>query len=178
MVMQSKEKRSPRSQSDQKKRNLPWAWIALGAVVAVALAVVFWLIQNRHTFVIAEGETEVVVLLRNEKEATYRIKHEGRKPVDMQTLQVMLAGQILHVDVKQVTLVHDGQEVVLEPDGRLPAGTEMKLAPGDLFDVRVTMIGQTTGGNYLYGFRLGYAAGNRTRTDELVLEYEYKIFVE
>jgi len=178
MGTQSKEKRSPRSQADQKKQNRLGAWIGLGAVVVVALAVVFWQVQNRHTFVIAAGETDVIVLLRNEKEATYRIKHESRQPVDLQTLQVMLAGQILHVDVKQVTLVHGGQEVVLEPDGSLPAGTEMKLAPGDLFDVRVTMIGQTTGGNYLYGFRLGYAAGNRTRTDELVLEYEYKIFVE
>ena len=178
MVTQSKEKRSPRPQADQKKENRLRIWIWPGALVVLALVVLFWLVQNRHTFVITEGETEVVVLLRNEKEATYRIKHEGRKPVDMQTLKVMLAGQILHVDIKQVTLVHGGQEVILEPDGRLPSGTEMKLAPGDLFDVRVTMIGQTTGGNYMYGFRLGYAAGNRTVTDELVLEYEYKIFVE
>jgi hypothetical protein len=89
----------------------------------------------------------------------------------------MLAGQILHVDVKQVTLVHAGQEVVLEPDGSLPTGMEIMLAPGDTFDVRVTMIGQTTGGNYLYGFRISYE-GDRVRTTELVLEYEYKIFVE
>lgn len=178
MVSPSKEKEKPKAGSRQNKSSRRWIWAALGGVVIIALVVVLWLVQNQHNFILVEGETEVTVLLHNEREATYRIMHEGRQPVDLQALKVMLGGQVLHVDVKQVTLVHAGQEVILEPDGSLPAGTKITLTPGDTFDVRVAMIGQTTGGNYLYGFRISYAEGDRVRTTELILEYEYKIFVE
>ena len=178
MVAPTKEKGRTKAQSHQENKNSRWVWIALAGVVIIGLVVVFLVVQNQHKFVLVEGETEVTVLLHDEKESIYQIRHEGHKPVDLQSLQVMLAGQILHVDVKQVILVHAGQEIILESDGSLPPGTGITLPPGDTFDVRITMIGQTTGGNYLYGFRISYAEGERVRTTELVLGYDYKVFVE
>jgi hypothetical protein len=34
------------------------------------------------------------------------------------------------------------------------------------------------GGNYLYGFRLGYADEKRERSYDLVLQYEYEVIVQ
>jgi hypothetical protein len=91
---------------------------------------------------------------------------------------VMLAGQVLRVDVRQVAVVHGDQEYVLGGDGRLPEGSELVLEPGEVFDVRVTFRGQSLGGNYLYGFEIGYLDGERERTVQLVLDYDYAIVVE
>jgi hypothetical protein len=90
----------------------------------------------------------------------------------------MLAGQVLHVDVRQVVLKYGDQELTLGGDGRLPEGSEVVVQPGDAFDVQVTFRGQTLGGNYLYGFEIGYLTGERDRTVQLVLNYDYAIVVE
>lgn len=153
-------------------------WIIIGALVVLGLAAVYWWSLSRHSFVLQAGEQEVVILLRNEEEAIYTIRHDARQETDLRSVKVMLAGQILHVDVKQVAVLHAGQEIVLESDGSLPSGTAVPLAPGETFDVKITFVGQTTGGNYLYGFQIGHASGSREAIYELNLDYEYEIIVE
>jgi hypothetical protein len=155
-----------------------WIWIVFGAVVVVGLGIISWWSLNRHSFVLQAGEKEVVILLRQEEEVIYTIRHDGNQDTDLRSVKVMLAGQILHVDVKQVAVLYGGQEIILEPDGALPSGTAITLGPGETFDVRINFIGQTTGGNYLYGFQIGHAPGEGEVIFELNLGYEYEIIVE
>jgi hypothetical protein len=60
----------------------------------------------------------------------------------------------------------------------MPEGSELVLQPGDVFDVQITFRGQTLGGNYLYGFEIGFLEGARERIVQLVLDYDYAIVVE
>jgi hypothetical protein len=176
MSGQKQDRKTQRSAARMKSKT--WMWIVIGAVVVIGLAILYWWSLNRHSFVLQAGEQEVVILLRNEEEAIYTIRHDARQDTDLRSVKVMLAGQILHVDVKQVAVLYAGQEIVLESDGALPSGTALTLAPGETFDVRITFVGQTTGGNYLYGFQIGHASGSRESIYELILEYEYEIIVE
>ena len=175
MSGQQQEKKTRRA---ARANNRNWLWIAIGAVVVIGLAVIFWSSQNRQSFVLQAGEKELVILLRQEEEAIYTIRHDANQEVDLRSVKVMLAGQILHVDVKQVAVLYAGQEIKLEPDGALPPGTAITLAPGETFDVKITFVGQTVGGNYLYGFQIGHARGNREAIFELNLGYEYEIIVQ
>jgi hypothetical protein len=160
-------------------------WLAIAALVVVAIAVFVWWLQNRQVFEIQGGDEQLLVLLRSDEQGAYQLRYEGRRPVDLQSLQVMLEGQVLHVDVVQVAVApgdaaegESGQEIVLQGDGTLPAGSEFRLDPGEEFQVLVTFRGQTLGGNYIYGFRIGYQNGNRLRTYELNLNHQYAVFVE
>jgi hypothetical protein len=155
-----------------------WGWVAIGALFVLAIAVFIWWIQNRQAFSIQGGDEQLLVLLRSEKQGNYQVRYEGRQPVELQSLQVMLEGRVLHVDVVQVAVVQGDQEVVLAGDGSLPAGREIRLEPGDEFQVRVSFRGQTLGGNYIFGFRIGYQSGERLRTYDLNLEHGFAVFVE
>lgn len=150
--------------------------------MGIGLLVVAFFAWNAVTaprFVLKEGKKDLLVLIRDEEEGIYRLKYDGRKPVQLQSLQVMLAGQVLHVDLKQVVLRRAEQMVILEqPKGTLPAGTNFTLNPGDEFEVQILFHGQSIGGNYLYGFRIDYTQGNRDDTYDLILEYEYSIVVK
>lgn len=176
MSVQKQEKKAPQKAARQNKRT--WIWLVLGLIVVVGLVFIFWRSQNRHSFVLQAGEQEVIILLRNEEEAIYTIRHDANQDADLRSVKVMLAGQILHVDVKEVALLYAGQEIVLESDGALPSGTNITLAPGETVDVRITFVGQTVGGNYLYGFQIGYATGSREQIYELELGYEYELIVQ
>jgi len=90
---------------------------------------------------------------------------------------VMLAPETLHVSVTEVALVRGDEEVVLEKTSIVPEGTKFTLQPGDIFDVRVTFLGRTIGGNWLYGFRINYDDGGGLETTELVMGFEYGIVV-
>lgn len=158
-------------------RRAPWIWIGIGVLVLVALGGFLWWQQTRPAFGMELGSRELLVLLRNDQEGMYRLRYDGGYPVDLSMLKVMLGGTIVHVDVQQVALVHDGQETVLERDGRLPDGERIQLRPGDTFDVKVTFRGRTVGGNWLYGFRIGYLLGERERTYDLELKYDYALIV-
>lgn len=138
----------------------------------------FLLARNSVRFSMISGEKSLIVLLRNDKQGIYRARYEGRQPIDLRSLHVMLAGQILHVDVKQVILSYQGEEIVLEPDGKLPPGTSLQLPPGAEFEVKVTFLGQSLGGNYMYGFRIGYGRGDQESLYELKAGYDYAIVVE
>lgn len=178
MLGQAKSKKSQRTLSRTIAFNQPWVWILIGAVIIVAAGAFFWWSQIRQPFSLVEGNPQLVVLIRSDRESVYRLRYEGRQPVNLQSIRVMLAGQILRVDVKQVAVIQGDREYVLGGDGRLPEGSEVLLQPGETFDVRVTYRGQSLGGNYLYGFEIGYLAGNRERTVQLVLHYDYAIIVE
>jgi hypothetical protein len=178
MLDQAKSKKSQKSLSRSKARGSLWMWIIIGVVIISAAVGLFWWSQNQKPFSLVEGNPQLVVLIRSDRESVYQLRYDGRQPVNLQTLKVMLAGQVLHVDVRQVTMVHDDQEYVLAGDGSLPAGSELILEPGEEFDVHVNFRGQTLGGNYLYGFEIGYLAGERERTVRLVLDYDYAIIVE
>jgi hypothetical protein len=125
-----------------------------------------------------DGDEQLLVLLRNNKDGNYRVRYEGRDPTELRSLHVMLGGQILHVDVQQVVIVHNDQEIVLEPDGALPTGSQVTLDSGDEFDVIVTYIGRTLGGNYMYGFRMGYGDDPQGEPFDLIAEFDYAIIVE
>lgn len=55
------------------------------------------------------------------------MRYEGRESAKLQSLHVMHGGQILHVDVKQVAIVHNGQEVILGGNGSLPEAEPFDL---------------------------------------------------
>lgn len=169
-------KRSSRSAGSDKGIYL---WI-LVPIILIILGVsgYFYFTRSSVRFAMVSGEKSLVVLIRNDEQGVYRVRYEGRQPIDLRSLHVMLAGQILHVDVKQVVISYQGQEITLEPNGKLPAGAMLELAPGAEFDVRVTFLGQSLGGNYMYGFRIGYNRGDREAQYELKAGYDYAIVVE
>lgn len=134
--------------------------------------------MNSPSFEFVSGDEELVVLMRNQKVGNYRLRYDGRAATDLESLQVMLGGQVLHVDVGMVVVKLNGQELKLESDGSLPAGSQATLNPGDEFDVQVTFFGRTLGGNYMYGFRIN--TGDETSSEEVdvIAEYDYVIVVE
>ena len=69
------------------------------------------------------------MLLRTEEVGNYQVRYDGWDQTDLRSLQVMLGGQILHVDVQQVAILHGGQEIVLEGDGMHPDGSQVILSP-------------------------------------------------
>lgn len=178
MVDHASGKKPARPKARAARPGIGWGWIVIGVLLAAAIGGYLWLNQDRQTFELQGGEKNLLVLIRNEKQGFYRVRYSGRQPIDLRSLRVMLAGQVLHVDVKEVTLLKGEQEVSLNGDGSLPEGSAFSLAPGEAFEVRVTFQGQTLGGNYLYGFRIGYDTGGRQGEYELVLEYQYAIVVE
>jgi hypothetical protein len=44
--------------------------------------------------------------------------------------------------------------------------------------VQVTYLGQTLGGNYMYGFRIGYGDDPEAEPFDLIAEFDYAIIVE
>lgn len=158
---------------------IPWIWLVAGVLVLVAIVALVWQTQTRAAFVLQDGQDELLVLIRNDASGVYQVQYRGRQPVQLQSIKPMLAGQILHVDVREVAVSKDSAEVVLEqPAGALPEAHEISLQPGDAFNIRLTLRGQSIGGNYLYGFRIGYQDGGSEQTFELVMDFDYEIIVE
>lgn len=158
---------------------IPWIWLVAGALVLVAIVALVWQTQTRAAFVLHDGQDELLVLIRNDASGVYQVQYRGRQPIRLQWIKPMLAGQILHVDVKEVAVSKESTEVVLEqPAGALPEDQEILLEPGDVFNIRVTVRGQSIGGNYLYGFRIGYQDGTGEQTFEMVMDFDYEIIVE
>lgn len=155
-----------------------WFWIAIAALVLLVGGYFTWQYLGKPVFVFEKGEAELLVLLRDQQDGVYTVKYQGRGAIKLTSLTVMLEGQILNVDVKDVTLVHGDQSVVLEKAKTVPAGTDFTLQPGESFDVKVTLVGRTKGGNYLYGFQIGYQRGTRDGTYQLTANHQYVIFVK
>ncbi len=155
-----------------------WIWIAFTGLLVIAVGLSSCSIINPASFEMVGGDEQVFVLLRTEEVGNYQVRYDGRDQTDLRSLKVMLGGQILHVDVQQVAILHSGQEIVLEGDGTLPKGSQVILSPGDESDVKVTYRGQTPGGNYMYGFRIDYGDNPQEEPHDLIVEFDYSIIVE
>ncbi len=143
------------------------AWITIGILLVAALAA--WLVhknQQAHLFTLKSGDDAVVILLRDIEDGVYTVQYNGRQPIEITGLHVMLAGEILHMDVESVALKNGAQEVRIEQN-RVPEGETFRVEPGDSFRVRITFSGQTLGYNYMYGFRIAYTAGEREAVFDL-----------
>lgn len=135
-------------------------------------------IINPDSFAMVGGDEQLVVLLRHDQDGHYQVRFEGNKPTQLNSLQVMLGGQILHVDVARVAIIQGDQEVILEGDGTVPEGSQVIFDPDEEFEVRVTYHGQTLGGNYMYGFRMVYGDNPQAEPVDLIAEYQYAVIVE
>lgn len=153
-------------------------WLAITGLLVITFVLSSCSILNPVSFEMVGGDEQVFVLLRNEEVGNYQIRYEGRNQTDLRSLKVMLGGQILHADVQKVAILHEGQEIMLEGDGTLPEGSQIVLSPSDEFDVKVTYLGQTPGGNYMYGFRIGYGDDPQGEPHDLITEFDYSIIVE
>jgi hypothetical protein len=171
-------KKASRSGSRGSSKTTTWVLLAFSAIILVAIAFFIWQrFSNNVEFVLATGDEDILVLLRDEEQGEYTVQYNGSKPIELENLLVMLAPETLHVSVTEVVLVKGDEEVVLEKSNKVPDGTQFTLQPGDIFDVRVTFLGRTIGGNWLYGFRMIYDDGGGSETTELVLGFEYAIVV-
>jgi hypothetical protein len=152
--------------------------LAIIAIILVAVALFIWLSNRNYVeFVLVKGDESLLVLLRDEEQGLYTLQYNGSKSIELKNLLVMLAPETLHVSVTEVALVQGDEEVVLEKTNIVPDGTQFTLQPGDIFDVRVTFLGRTIGGNWLYGFRINYDDGGDLETTEMVMGFEYAIVV-
>ena len=157
---------------------LIWIVLAFSAIILLAIALLIWQSNiNNVEFVLVKGDESLLVLLRDEEQGLYTLQYNGSKPIELENLLVMLAPETLHVSVTEVALVRGDEEVVLEKTNIVPDGMQFTLQPGDIFDVRVTFLGRTIGGNWLYGFRINYNDGGGLETTEMVMGFEYAIVV-
>jgi len=171
-------KKSSETGSRSSSRTATWIVLVFSAIILIAIAFFIWQrIGNNVEFPLVKGDESVLVLLRNEEKGNYTLQYNGSKPIELENLLVMLAPETLHVSVTEVALVRGDEEVVLEKTSIVPEGTKFTLQPGDIFDVRVTFLGRTIGGNWLYGFRINYDDGGGLETTELVMGFEYAIVV-
>lgn len=155
--------------------------IAIIAVIVLAVIAigVYLLVQNvnRDSFILTDGDVAVVVLLRTEEVGRYTVEYQGSSPASIKNLQVILAGQILHVDVSQVSLATENQSITLE-NNNVPEGQQFLVNPGESFSVSVTYLGQTLGFNYVYGFRINYDEANQNTTIDVMDKDKYLVNVE
>ena len=157
---------------------IPRVWFLLCAFLILGVMLGSCSAFNPDPFTMMDGDEQLVVLLRGEKDGHYQAQYDGRNPAELNSLHVMLGGQILHVDIKQVTIIHNGQEVILEGNGTLPEGSQIIFEPGDEFEVRVTYLGRTLGGNYMYGLRIGYGDDPQAEPWDLIAEFDFAVIVE
>lgn len=155
-----------------------YAWLALSVVLLFSILLASCSVVNPDPFVMVAGDEQLVVLMRNDKDGFYQVRYEGRQPTQLQSLHVMLGGQILHVDVVEVAIIQNGAEVILKGDMSIPDGSQVIFQPGEEFEVRVTYHGQSLGGNYMYGFRIVHGDDPEAEPVELIAEYDYAVIVE
>jgi hypothetical protein len=152
--------------------------LVIVVVLLIGIALSSCSIVDSDPFVMVGGDEELLVLMRNDEDGYYQVRYEGRQPAELHSLHVMLGGQILHVDVVQVTIIQGENEVVLNGDATLPDGSQVVLEPGEEFEVRVTFHGQSLGGNYMYGFRIVYGDDPQADPIDLTAEYDFAVIVE
>ena len=153
-------------------------WLVITAALLIAIALPSCSIVNPEPFVIAGGDEQLLVLMRNDEDGYYQVRYEGQQPAELHSLHVMLGGQILHVDVVQVAIIQGENEVILKGDATLPEGSQVILEPGEEFEVRVTFHGQSLGGNYMYGFRIVHGDDPQAEPIDVTAEYDYAVIVE
>ena len=133
---------------------------------------------NPDKFELVGGDEQLLVLLRNDKEGLYQVRYDGREAAELQSLHVMMEGQILHVDIVEVAVIQGENEVILAGDASVPPGSQVILEPGEEFSVRVTYHGQTLGGNYMYGFRIVHGDDPQAEPVDYPAEQDFVVIVE
>jgi hypothetical protein len=156
-------------------------WYGAGAALVLFVVIAF-LVSSAGSlpFKLTGGETNPLVLLRNEATVSYEFTYEGASPATLQRLipRIQLyRDQVLVADVQRVYLVRNGETIELE-DGYAPEGTAIEIQPGEVFGVQVVYLGQELGWNRIYGFRIQYTVNGRAVDGELTLRDDYYVFVE
>lgn len=138
--------------------------------------------SNRIPFEFSGGDEQVVVLVRNDEIAEYQVTNTGRNSVEITSILVKFAGEILHVTVDQTELRLNDQNIILEKNN-VPEGQVFVVQPGETFNIFTTIKGESIGFNYLSGFRITYQVdGNINTVDvndpDIPENYNYLVIVE
>lgn len=171
--------RSPQQKSGQNQSRL--LWYGAGAAVVLFVVIAFFVARaTRLPFELTGGETNPLVLLRNETTVNYEFTYTGSSPAALERVvpRIQLYNdQVLVADVQRVYVLVDGQQVELE-EGYFPPDVSLLLQPGDTFNIDVVYLGQELGWNRIYGFRIQYSVDGRSVDGELTLKDNYYVFVE
>lgn len=174
----------PRFQSTKRKTNDSQSrllWYGAGAALVVFVVVAFLVARaSAIPFELTGGETNPLILLRNEETVSYEFTYTGRSPGALERLipRIQLyRDQVIVADVQRVYIEVDGELVQLE-EGYFPEGVTLVLQPDQTFHVEVVFLGQELGWNRIYGFRLQYTIDGRTFDEDLTLRDDYYVFVE
>lgn len=174
----------PRSRSTQKDAPNPryyfWVGGGIALLIFIVVGVIIWR-QTAFPFSFVGGEQHAVVLKDNRYDAEYQIEYTGDQPASLERVIVQLESPqpVLHVDIRDVTIILDGVETTLEGSGHVPEGVQLTLQPGEVFTIRVTYLGQTIGAHYVYGFKIGYQAEGRYVENALnIKDREFTVIVE
>jgi len=156
-------------------------WYGAGAAVVLFVVIAFFVARaSAIPFELTGGETNPLVLLRNETVVNYEFTYTGSSPGTLERLipRIQLyQGQVLVADVQEIWVEIDGEQVVLE-EGYFPEGVSLELQPGETFQIGVSYLGQELGWNRIYGFRIQYSINGRSVDGELRLTDDYYVFVE
>lgn len=156
-------------------------WYGAGAALLLFIVIAVLVSQaSSLPFKLTGGETNPLVLLRNEATVSYEFTYEGASPAVLERLipRIQLyRDQVLVADVQRVYLVRNGEAVELD-DGYAPEGVTIEIQPGEVFGVDVVYLGQELGWNRIYGFRIQYTVDGRAVDGELTLRDDYYVFVE
>lgn len=163
----SNQKSSKKNKGSQVSGSVVALIVIVVLVIAGAAYMLYRQNQSKSQYTITDGDKSVLVLLQDTQDATYTARYDGSAPSQINALQVMLAGEILHVDVDSVMLQSDTQQVTLK-NNNVQQGESFTLNPGDEFKVIVTYLGQTIGYNYMYGFRITSTISSRTSTVDVI----------
>ena len=156
-------------------------WYGAGAAVLLFVVIAFFVYRaSTIPFELTGGDTNPLVLLRNETTVTYEFTYTGNSPASLERMipRIQLfQGQVLVADVQHVWVEVDGEQVVME-EGYFPEGVVLELQPGETFQIGVAYLGQELGWNRIYGFRIQYSLNGRSVDGELRLTDDYYVFVE
>jgi hypothetical protein len=177
MPDQTKSKKQPGKNKNSTGSSTALLWVFIVAMIGVIVFALYQQTQTRASLSFIGGDEAVVVLLRTTEQGSYILRNDSSQVVQITNLQAMLAGEILHVDVVESHLIKGDQSMRLI-QGNLPAGEVFDVQPGETFTVQLSMLGQTLGHNYVYGFRVAYEDQRGSRTEEVIDEFSYVVVVE
>lgn len=174
-------KKSSSSRAAKPKNPSRMLWIGIGAAVVLFVVIAFIVSRgNKSPFEMTGGDTNPLVVLRNETTVYYQFEFKGGRPVELTRVipRIQLfQDQVMTVDVQAIALRTADGDIPLK-DGYFPEGESLALQPGDTFEIGVTYLGQELGWNRIYGFKLQYTQAGQSFESELELTDDYYVFVE